>query len=87
MEEYDPRPDVIYRVKLAPGGEGEGAGRPPASIVFSIQMLNVKMTFTISRKWWNGPRCRLGGHLRGCSFDDRRYSRSGNDTSRGIHQA
>lgn len=63
----DPRSsDVIYRVKLAPGGR-EGGGSPrPRSIVFSIQMLNVKMTFTISRKWWNGPRCRLGGHLRGC---------------------
>lgn len=32
MEEYHPRPDVIYRVKLAPGGEEEGAGRPPASV-------------------------------------------------------
>lgn len=62
----DPRSsDVIYRVKLAPG-EGAALGRLPRSIVFSIQMLNVKMTFTISRKWWNGPRCRLGGHLRGC---------------------
>lgn len=58
------RPDIIYRVKLTPGG-GRG-GQLPRSIVFSIQMLNVKMTFTISRKW-NGPRCRLGGHLRGCS--------------------
>lgn len=58
------RPDIIYRVKLTPAGTG---GRQlPRSIVFSIQMLNVKMTFTISRKW-NGPRCRLGGHLRGCS--------------------
>lgn len=55
------RPDIIYRVKLTPGGR-----QLPRSIVFSIQMLNVKMTFTISRKW-NGPRCRLGGHLRGCS--------------------